>query len=210
MSTCHFIPIPESRFSFLFTQKQAGRMRVLCVYLSVLFSAGCTFGNADKNKRAYQSDSITTILQHPQPGEELSISKVVPILASQAKLDCGIEGVSGNPKPLNRYVKWFQENVQDAQLATYCRSGNTILSLYAFDILSIRNVKLAMAVLDSNIANTKEYEYICGCICGYEYFNIHCYNSLKRDMSEADKKKYSALISKFYTKEQWTNRTRSF
>jgi hypothetical protein len=182
---------------------------MLFFYSVILFFAGCTFRNAEKNKRDSLSDSDNAIFHYPQPGEELSISSVVPILASQAKLDCGIEGVSGNPKPLNRYLKWFQSNVQDAQLATYCRSGNNILCLYAFDVLCMRNVKLAMAVLDSNIANTKQYEYICGCIGGFEYFNIHYYNSLKGSMSNADKRKYIALISKFYTKEQWAILTRS-
>jgi hypothetical protein len=119
---------------------------------------------------AYSTNPANEIFFRPDTANGLNLSNVIPILTSQSRLDWGIEGVSGKPQKLNHCIKWFQANVQDAQLAIYCQSGNTILTLYAFNVLSSRNVKLAMAVLDSNIANTKEFEYGSGCYGGRDCF----------------------------------------
>ena len=98
---------------------------------------------------------------------------------------------------------WLSDSASLNTLMDLYRYDNLVLKAYIFEILKIKKYEGLKDLFEQSIDNTNKFENQSGCLGGDTRFNYFTYKCIEDQLSISEKKKYKAMLSKYYDAETW-------
>jgi hypothetical protein len=98
---------------------------------------------------------------------------------------------------------WLLDSASESTLLDLYRYNNLVVKAYVFQIFKNKNYKGIKQLFEVNIDNCNSFHTQSGCITSKTPFNYFAYKCIEDQLSDSEKKKYIAILSKYYNKEEW-------
>ena len=108
---------------------------------------------------------------------------------------CGTAGYSGNKVPIINPSPLFQRTLSESQLTALCEKSGPVVKHFAFIALYQLNFKSAIKVFKTQIYDSTELDYECGCIGGAMVsINLDFLNTIKGKLTDFERLSYLKKI----------------
>ena len=178
--------------------------RNILLFIVLLLNSNVSF-SWDKTMRITASDFKYNI--HTSftlfDTSKVNITDTVKLIASYQRVQGKVAGFGAiNSPQYLRYV-WLSEKASTPKLLELLNHSNSVVRVYAFWALKARNyVDIKNVVLD-HIGDTLNFFLQEGCDGYYLHINLYFLKLSRNLFTDVEFKKYLALISKYYNKQDW-------